>query len=467
MHELIFLIILIILILLILIISSCNSSDDSSGGLHSVEVKVNTFEDTSPSDIGNGGIFYSVSPDGKITIIPYRSLPNGEGLEVKVNSKINPLIYWVEDVSQIQRYPSPTSEFPDPVLRFDPSRFNDESFSVKLDTGSYFYLKTTSLADGSIETIFRYKWPIKTNSITTLPIETRQFLNSNAVNIPLTNSQPPSTFDSRQKWPNAITNPLDQLNCGSCWAFSTSTCLSDRFRIRNANTPDASPMVKELYQKFTYVISEGTSYQSLNNVSPYQVVRCTNCPPGTTGRICEQGCGGGVIAQALQYLINTGANSILSVRSQPLDPSVPISPCTLDKNKSVYKGIKLGKVSEMNSHEATPQEKQLAIMRTKQEIYANGPVCTGYTVYNDFYNYKTGVYDGGSGGVAGGHAVVIIGWGVENGKEYWLVRNSWGISWALEGYFKIAIDWTPPNKLDSNNNPTLGILDEIWTLAVA
>jgi len=52
--------------------------------------------------------------------------------------------------------------------------------------------------------------------------------------------------------------------------------------------------------------------------------------------------------------------------------------------------------------------------------------------------YTGGVLDSYKCGTSLDHAVSAVGYGVENGKEYFLVRNSWGASWGEKGYIKIA-----------------------------
>jgi len=74
------------------------------------------------------------------------------------------------------------------------------------------------------------------------------------------------------------------------------------------------------------------------------------------------------------------------------------------------------------------------------EIMNNGPVQTGFTVYKDFFSYSGGVYTQTSNTVSGGHAVEIVGWGKENGKYYWIVKNSWGTGWGNKGFFNIYVD---------------------------
>jgi C1A family cysteine protease len=84
------------------------------------------------------------------------------------------------------------------------------------------------------------------------------------------------------------------------------------------------------------------------------------------------------------------------------------------------------------------------------EILRNGPVCAVIATYTpnnrkNIYAYTTGVYGAGwhiiPSETQGFHAVVLVGWGVDNvrGKNvpYWVVRNSWGKSWGIDGYAKM------------------------------
>jgi len=54
-------------------------------------------------------------------------------------------------------------------------------------------------------------------------------------------------------------------------------------------------------------------------------------------------------------------------------------------------------------------------------------------------SYQGGVYKRTSDNLLGGHAVKIVGWGVDtDGTEYWIVANSWNTSWGEDGFFRIA-----------------------------
>ena len=73
-----------------------------------------------------------------------------------------------------------------------------------------------------------------------------------------------------------------------------------------------------------------------------------------------------------------------------------------------------------------------------KEIYENGSVQGSFTVYEDFSNYQSGVYQHITGSSLGGHAIKIIGWGItEEGVKYWIVANSWGEAWGENGFFRI------------------------------
>ncbi|ETN78880.1 papain family cysteine protease [Necator americanus] len=73
----------------------------------------------------------------------------------------------------------------------------------------------------------------------------------------------------------------------------------------------------------------------------------------------------------------------------------------------------------------------------KREIMTNGPVAASFEVHADFSFYKEGIYKNKVFWPTGIHAVKIIGWGTENGTDYWLIANSWSTYWGENGYFRI------------------------------
>jgi C1A family cysteine protease len=93
-----------------------------------------------------------------------------------------------------------------------------------------------------------------------------------------------------------------------------------------------------------------------------------------------------------------------------------------------------GHVSVSSIHEVAAQSVQ-----SLKDAIAQGPVSV--TVEADrrvFQSYSSGVLDSNLCGTRLDHAITAVGYGTENGKDYYLVRNSWGGSWGDQGYIKIA-----------------------------
>lgn len=96
------------------------------------------------------------------------------------------------------------------------------------------------------------------------------------------------------------------------------------------------------------------------------------------------------------------------------------------------------------------------VQTTMQQIQQNGPIEAAFTVYQDFMSYKGGVYQHTSGSMLGGHAIKAIGWGTENGVDYWIMANSWGTSWGEQGFFRIK-----RGDCGINNQMTFGLANNV------
>jgi len=86
-----------------------------------------------------------------------------------------------------------------------------------------------------------------------------------------------------------------------------------------------------------------------------------------------------------------------------------------------------------NLIDAAPEELEHAIM---SEIYRRGPVTCGiYTSEVFDFNYFGGVWTQDNDDFD--HDIEVVGWGTEDGEDYWHIRNSWGTYWGEQGFLRI------------------------------
>jgi C1A family cysteine protease len=65
------------------------------------------------------------------------------------------------------------------------------------------------------------------------------------------------------------------------------------------------------------------------------------------------------------------------------------------------------------------------------------PVNISFAVGNDFSFYSSGIYTGAGCASQINHAMQAVGYGVSNGEEYFIIRNSWGTTWGMGGYANV------------------------------
>lgn len=234
----------------------------------------------------------------------------------------------------------------------------------------------------------------------------------------------PENYDLREAYPNCQTlkDIRDQSTCSSCWAHGAAESLSDRICIHSN-------------QKYTNI-----------RISVDDVLSCC-------GDDCGVGCNGGYPFSAWDYFRDHGTvtggnyqekgNTCRPYSFKPCDHAQKGSfgPCDFDVktpeckrtcDPSYQKSYEEDKWFGSSSYSLYGGEEQMM-----NEIYEKGSIEVGYSVYEDFFTYRKGIYKHETGVYLGGHAVKCIGWGVENGVKYWLLANSWNTEWGENGFFRI------------------------------
>jgi len=220
----------------------------------------------------------------------------------------------------------------------------------------------------------------------------------------------PEEFDARKQWPNCKSMSMirDQSDCGSCWAFGAVESMSDRECIKHGedvilsaedmNSCSGAGSCNGGYPSSAYNYWERTGVVTEQCVK-YSLPSCDHHIPGSTNP-----CKGEI--QPTPACKSTCVD----------DPSIDFQS---DKRKAEKVYTVRGEADMMT------------------EISTNGPCEGAFTVYEDFLTYTGGVYTHVSGGYDGGHAIRILGYGVDNGTKYWLIANSWNEHWGEKGYFRI------------------------------
>ena len=199
--------------------------------------------------------------------------------------------------------------------------------------------------------------------------------------------------------------------CGSCWAHGPSSSLADRINILSNNSfPQLSLSPQVLLN-----CRAGGSCDGGDPSGVYLFAHTKGIPDDT----CQQ-------YVAKDPLIADCSEAQICQECTPPAPAPgKHNDCPAIKNPKRWFVGDYGSVAGAAS--------------MKAEIYANGPIGCGISVTSNFEQYTGGIFSETVIFPQINHEISVVGWGVSNGVEYWVGKNSWGTAWGINGFFYIRM----------------------------
>lgn len=187
-----------------------------------------------------------------------------------------------------------------------------------------------------------------------------------------------------------VSDVKNQGQCGSCWAFSTTGAL------------------------------EGQHFRKTGKMVTLSEQNLVDCS-GTYG---NQGCNGGLMDNAFKYVkANGGIDTEESYPYEGVQKKCRFQKENIGAEDTGFVDIKEGDEDALKNATATV-----------------GPISVAIDASHfSFQFYHSGVYDEEQCSSSQlDHGVLVVGYGTYNSQDYWLVKNSWGTGWGLNGYVRMS-----------------------------